>query len=660
MATNLTNTTFSTTYKDDFVDSDNYHRILFNSGRVVQARELTQAQTILQKQIERLGNNIFQEGAMVKAGGVTVNNSYEFIKLDTSSNALPADPSTLVGTTFQSQAADGIKVEVLQVQTAAQTGSDAALYVRYTFTQGATAGATSIKMPDATNISNGSITLTTKSSGATGTGIVINVQNGIFYAKGNFVFTEDQSLIVSHFSDNFTGTVGFKVIEDVVTVTDNSSLYDNQGAVANTAAPGADRYRIRLSLIDESNIASSESFIFLAELQNGGVVRSVNAADPFNVPQQIVAQRIKENSGDYLIKQFTGKFEEDSANTHLLLKMSDGVAVIDGFRVSRGPSAIRVSKSTNVYSRDGQVVPAAFGNFVKVSSAEGATNGLPNIGTFEQLDIQDSAAFHGGSTAKLGTARVRAISEDGADYRYHLFDIKLDANKSFRNAKSIGSDSNNWFNITLENNIAVLNETQNNNLLFALPGDRPANIDDIRLTTQRFEGNVSVGPTADGSKAVGSLTTLSGSETFTNSGDWVIAKNDSALFTGLRSITDSIGPGAGATQAKFFLDSAANGTYEAAYYVRNTAGTIRTKTLETNVTKLYISPSTNDSADSDGNGLISLGTDKTDLFRLIEVKDSASGLQDYSSRFIFDNGQRDNFYDEGRLILKGGHLGLDG
>lgn len=654
MATNLTNTTFSTTYKDDFVDSDNYHRILFNSGRVVQARELTQAQTILQKQIERLGNNIFQEGAMVKAGGVTVNNSYEFIKLDTSSNALPADPSTLVGTTFQSQAADGIKVEVLQVQTAAQTGSDAALYVRYTFTQGATAGATSIKMPDATNISNGSITLTTKSSGATGTGIVINVQNGIFYAKGNFVFTEDQSLIVSHFSDNFTGTVGFKVIEDVVTVTDNSSLYDNQGAVANTAAPGADRYRIRLSLIDESNIASSESFIFLAELQNGGVVRSVNAADPFNVPQQIVAQRIKENSGDYLIKQFTGKFEEDSANTHLLLKMSDGVAVIDGFRVSRGPSAIRVSKSTNVYSRDGQVVPAAFGNFVKVSSAEGATNGLPNIGTFEQLDIQDSAAFHGGSTAKLGTARVRAISEDGADYRYHLFDIKLDANKSFRNAKSIGSDSNNWFNITLENNIAVLNETQNNNLLFALPGDRPANIDDIRLTTQRFEGNVSVGPTADGSKAVGSLTTLSGSETFTNSGDWVIAKNDSALFTGLRSITDSIGPGAGATQAKFFLDSAANGTYEAAYYVRNTAGTIRTKTLETNVTKLYISPSTNDSADSDGNGLISLGTDKTDLFRLIEVKDSASGLQDYSSRFIFDNGQRDNFYDEGRLILKGG------
>ena len=82
MATTLTSNTFNSTYKDDFSDSDNFHRILFNSGRIVQARELTQAQTILQKQIERFGNNIFKEGAVIKAGGLTVNNSYEFIKLN--------------------------------------------------------------------------------------------------------------------------------------------------------------------------------------------------------------------------------------------------------------------------------------------------------------------------------------------------------------------------------------------------------------------------------------------------------------------------------------------------------------------------------------------------------------------------------------------------
>ena len=41
MPNNFNKNTFATTYKDDFVDSANYHRILFNSGRALQARELT-------------------------------------------------------------------------------------------------------------------------------------------------------------------------------------------------------------------------------------------------------------------------------------------------------------------------------------------------------------------------------------------------------------------------------------------------------------------------------------------------------------------------------------------------------------------------------------------------------------------------------------------
>ena len=48
MATNLTSTTFLSEYNDDYRDSDHYHRILFNNGRALQARELTQLQTIIQ------------------------------------------------------------------------------------------------------------------------------------------------------------------------------------------------------------------------------------------------------------------------------------------------------------------------------------------------------------------------------------------------------------------------------------------------------------------------------------------------------------------------------------------------------------------------------------------------------------------------------------
>ena len=95
MATNLSNVTFSNVYKDDFADSDNFHRILFNSGKALQARELTQMQTIIQKEIERFGSNIFRQGGAVTGGGLTIDNKQEFVNLAT--NQLPADPSTLVG-----------------------------------------------------------------------------------------------------------------------------------------------------------------------------------------------------------------------------------------------------------------------------------------------------------------------------------------------------------------------------------------------------------------------------------------------------------------------------------------------------------------------------------------------------------------------------------
>ena len=45
MVSTLTNQTFSTTYKDDFSDSAGFHKILFNSGKALQARELNQLQT---------------------------------------------------------------------------------------------------------------------------------------------------------------------------------------------------------------------------------------------------------------------------------------------------------------------------------------------------------------------------------------------------------------------------------------------------------------------------------------------------------------------------------------------------------------------------------------------------------------------------------------
>ena len=178
MATNLTETTFPSTYKDDFADSAGFHKILFNSGKALQARELTQLQTILQDQISKFGNNIFKEGAVVKPGGATINQKYEFIKLNTTTNALPTDTESLIGTSFTGQTS-GVIVKVLEIVTA--TGSDPdTLYVQYTNTSSGSAGTTTIRMTAGEDINNGSTTLTVQTTNtltnpATGVGILITL-----------------------------------------------------------------------------------------------------------------------------------------------------------------------------------------------------------------------------------------------------------------------------------------------------------------------------------------------------------------------------------------------------------------------------------------------------------------------------------------------------
>ena len=72
MSNVFTSTTFSNTYKDDFNDSAGYYKVLFNSGRALQARELNQLQTVLQEQIRRLGENLFVDGAAVGTSGAGV------------------------------------------------------------------------------------------------------------------------------------------------------------------------------------------------------------------------------------------------------------------------------------------------------------------------------------------------------------------------------------------------------------------------------------------------------------------------------------------------------------------------------------------------------------------------------------------------------------
>ena len=69
-------------YYDDYSDSKNFHRVLFKPSVAIQARELTQLQSILQAQIERFGNHVFKEGAIVMGARCTYDYKYFAVKGD--------------------------------------------------------------------------------------------------------------------------------------------------------------------------------------------------------------------------------------------------------------------------------------------------------------------------------------------------------------------------------------------------------------------------------------------------------------------------------------------------------------------------------------------------------------------------------------------------
>ena len=72
-ANNTLTTDFNVTpYYDDYTVDSNYYRILFKPGYAVQARELTQIQSILQEQVNRFGKHVFKEGSIVIPGGFTL------------------------------------------------------------------------------------------------------------------------------------------------------------------------------------------------------------------------------------------------------------------------------------------------------------------------------------------------------------------------------------------------------------------------------------------------------------------------------------------------------------------------------------------------------------------------------------------------------------
>jgi len=173
-------------YFDDYNENDKFYRILFRPSFAVQARELTQLQTILQQQIKRHGDHIFKDGAMVIPGEMSIDSTIGYVKLQPTYLGNNIDPflNNLVGRTAIGES--GVTALVVAVAAAAED-DPATIYVKYT-SSGTNNTSKVFGSNEVLNI--GVNTVQAASVDPVGTGTIATITRGVYYIKGFFVLVK--------------------------------------------------------------------------------------------------------------------------------------------------------------------------------------------------------------------------------------------------------------------------------------------------------------------------------------------------------------------------------------------------------------------------------------------------------------------------------------
>ena len=475
-------------YYDDYDETKNFHKILFRPSNAIQARELTQLQSILQNQVERFGNHVFDEGALVMGGTVTVNTLYEAVKVNA---ANPNGSGTATAETYRTASHDkyyqgktsGVVAKVINSVAATTGGDPLTLYVTYVKANADSSTTTYSKFLDneelheVTLASDGSYTdtadannefktiLPSEVSGhdsSTSTGSAATVRGGVFYTRGFFVRCDEQTVLLDKYSNTPTYRIGLQITESAISSTDDTSLLDNASGSSNENAPGANRLKIDLTLVAKAigGTQDIDNFIELSRVEAGTITKQT-AITAYNTLERTLARRTFDESGDYVVKPFQVELREHfnnklnggiylSSNTvtpgdssKFVSILSSGKAYVKGYEVDKSSeSFIEIDKSRTKQDAGAQAVPFEIGNYYTVTNAFGqpefGTGDTSDIRPFGACQLRDTAKVHpeGGDGDLIGRARVRfydatdvtvasGIHTAASQYRLHLFDVRM-------------------------------------------------------------------------------------------------------------------------------------------------------------------------------------------------------------------------------------------
>lgn len=504
--------TLQTVYYDDFSEDKKYYRILFRPATAVQARELTQLQTILQTQIQRFGNHVFKDGSVVdgvaiaylpKVPYVVVNDEFT---TNTELSVLNFDENYLLTNGTNSNNAVRAVIKVAKAGYLSTYPESNRFYVDYIKT-GKTGANNDIDVqefqsndtiyiygPSQTKLgtlqSNNlvdtiKVLTSNATANATGYGYGLSVSDGVIYQKGFFSKVSPQTIIVKDFDTNPNNyVVGFETTEEIITENQDPTLNDNASGFYNYNAPGAHRLKLTPTLVAKTRSNSTNSTNFFAITEFDGGEASQKQIDPvYNKLGEEFARRTLEESGDYVVKPFqVDSYQSANAST-FLYDVSPGIAYIRGYRVELiGSKTVETERAITTEVNQNQVVTANYGNYVIVDEYLGAAS----FDTYREVALYDTAQnsiseLEGIAGAASGTiigyANVRNVlwyngtkGTSDCQYLVYLFNIRMNSGQSFGNVKSIYSNSGTYgaikADIVLENNRAILYDGTKNNLVF--------------------------------------------------------------------------------------------------------------------------------------------------------------------------------------------------
>jgi len=409
-------------YDDDFNADKNYHRILFKPSYAVQARELTQSQTILQNQISSFGKNIFAEGSIVTGGQTTLETtgvSYITIEsTDTLGN--PIQLSDWIGQHITDSESAGVRAYVIAGQDATNI-TPTTLVIKYL--SGQHFNTTPLTLPIVTEDLSHSVTLVASVApwsglaNTYGQSSICSIQEGVFFIGGYFVQVTEQTILLEAYNTTPTYRVGLQLDDAIVTASADASLLDPAQDSSNYQAQGADRYQVSLTLSKRALDSTDDSkFIELLRVSAGTLTKKV-VYPTYSVLEETLARRTNDQSGSFTVRPFkiSPAVHPSLSNAYNII-VESGKAYVQGYEFETiAPTSIKSDRSRSTANVFNYGLTINYQNYINLTKLVGPLPlqtlqaGMLHCVNTSSINVVTSNAA---SNTAIGTMRIRALEYD--------------------------------------------------------------------------------------------------------------------------------------------------------------------------------------------------------------------------------------------------------